>query len=140
MVSEKLLDLMDKAIAMEMQVSIQYMWQHIQWGGIDHYSVHKQFKKIAIQEMIHAEEIAERLFYLGKKPTTQPSEINVGNSLKEMIQNDERAEKETIDLYKSIISLAQKEKDSTTEFLFKKILRDEEDHHDFFVSLSEDWV
>lgn len=30
-VSKALLDLLNKAIAREIQVSIQYMWQHVQW-------------------------------------------------------------------------------------------------------------
>ena len=31
MTSKELLEMLNKAIAMEMQVSIQYMWQHVQW-------------------------------------------------------------------------------------------------------------
>jgi len=33
-VSDKLKDLLNKAIAREIQVSIQYMWQHIQVVGV----------------------------------------------------------------------------------------------------------
>ncbi|MCS7114374.1 MAG: ferritin, partial [Nitrososphaerota archaeon] len=34
MVSKKLLDMLNDAIARELQVSIQYMWQHVQWSGV----------------------------------------------------------------------------------------------------------
>ena len=61
MASEKLKDMLNMAIARELQVSIQYMWQHVQWLGVDHYSVSDKFREIAIEEMKHAEKIAERL-------------------------------------------------------------------------------
>ena len=32
--SKELLDLLNKAIARELQVSIQYMWQHVLWRGL----------------------------------------------------------------------------------------------------------
>jgi len=68
MASKMLLGLLNQSIAMEMQVSIQYMWQHVQWSGATHFAVKDELKKIAIEEMKHAEEIAERLFYLGGIP------------------------------------------------------------------------
>ena len=79
MASAKLLEIINKAIARELQVPIQYMRQHVQWKGIEHFAVHDQFKNIAVSEMKHAEKIAERLWYLGAKPTTKPEPINVGD-------------------------------------------------------------
>jgi bacterioferritin len=88
--------------------------------------------------MKHAEKIAERLYYLGSIPTTKPSPIVVGTSLKEMIEKDIQDELNAITLYKEIIAMATKESDVTTAFLFKEILEDEEDHHDTFTTLMED--
>jgi bacterioferritin len=130
--------MLNKAIAREIQVAIQYMWQHVQWVGVKGFAVHDEFQKIAVVEMKHAEAIAERLFYLGGIPTTKPAEINVGKSLKEMIQADVKAEEEAIILYKTIVNLARKEKDETTKFLFLDILKDEEEHHDTFTTLLEE--
>ena len=133
-----MLEMLNKAIAREIQVSIQYMWQHVQWVGVKGFAVHDEFKNIAVAEMKHAEAIAERLFYLGGIPTTKPSEIHVGEDLKQMIHVDVKAEEEAITMYKAIINLARKEKDETTKFLFLDILKDEEDHHDTFTSLLEE--
>ena len=130
MVSEELKELLNKAIAREIQVSIQYMWQHILWRGVDGFAVKDEFKKIAIAEMKHAEMIAERLAYLGGEPTTKPDPIFVGKNLKEMLENDKKAEE-------GAIELAQKEGDTTTARLFRKILEDEEEHHDVFTGLLE---
>jgi bacterioferritin len=136
--SEKLLEMLNDAIAREIQVSIQYMWQHVQWGGVKGFAVQDELKKIAIVEMGHAESIAERLFYLGGIPTTKPAEIFVGKTLKEMIQRDITDEENAIALYKKIIDQAREEKDETTAFLFQKILQDEEEHHDTFTTLFEE--
>ncbi len=138
MASKKLFDMMNKGISQELQVSIQYLWQHVQWSGVKGYTVNDVLKKTAITEMKHAEKIAERLYYLGEKPTTTPAKIFVGDSLKEMIDNDRKAEEATIKLYKDIIRLAEDEGDVTTAHLFRGILEDEEEHHDLFTTLLEE--
>lgn len=135
-VSDELLALMNRAIAREMQVSIQYMWQHIQWLGVKGFSVRDELKLIAINEMTHAEMIADRLNYLGGVPTTKPDEINVGETLKEMIENNSEAEKEAIALYKQIINKCREEDDVVTRKMFEQILEDEENHLDMF----EGWL
>ncbi len=137
MASNKLLELMNKGIAREIQVSVQYMWQHVQWSGIPHFAIKDELKKTAIAEMKHAEEIAERLFYLGGVPTTKPDPIFVGKTLKEMLTRDLKDEEVAIKLYKQIIELAKKENDTTTARIFRKILHDEEEHHDFFQGVLE---
>ncbi len=138
MTSKKLLDLMNKGIARELQVSIQYMWQHVQWSGVKGFAVHGEFKKIAIVEMKHAEKIAERLFYLGGKPTTKPDDIRVGNNLREMIDADIQSEDFAVRFYKDIIKAAESEGDVTTAHLFRKILEEEEEHLDIFTTLQEE--
>jgi bacterioferritin len=137
-VSKVFLGKLNDAIARELQVAIQYMWQHVQWGGVKGFAVHDELKKIGIAEMKHAEAIAERLFYLGGIPTSKPTPIFVGTTLKEMIKQDIKDEANAITLYKKIIEAARTEGDVTTGFLFKQILEEEEDHHDTFTTLLED--
>jgi len=138
MVSKELLEMLNKAIARELQVSIQYMWQHVQWSGVKGFAVQEELKKIAIQEMKHAETIAERLFYLGGTPTTKPEPIFVGTTLKEMITRDAKDEENAISMYKAINEMALKEGDVTTARIFREILEEEEEHHDTFTTLLED--
>jgi bacterioferritin len=137
-VSEQLKEMLNKAIAREIQVSVQYMWQHIQVVGVKGVAVQDKFKQTAIAEMKHAEKIAERLWYLGGTPTTKPDPILVGGSLKEFLENDTKAEEEAITMYKAIIGMAQKEGDVTTAFIFKEILESEEEHHDLFTTMLEE--
>ena len=136
--SEKLREMLNNAIAREIQVSIQYIWQHVQVMGVKAVAVQDKFKSTAIAEMKHAEKIAERLWYLGGTPTTKPSPIVVGKNLKEFLEEDTKAEVEAIQMYKQIIELATKEGDVTTAFIFKEILEDEEEHHDLFTTMLEE--
>lgn len=137
-VSKTLLNKLNDAIAREMQVSIQYMWQHVMWSGVKGFAVHSEFKSIAVAEMKHAEAIAERLYYLGGIPTTKPTPIFVGTTLKEMVKQNIKDEEGAIELYKEIVEIARKECDETTNRLFREILQQEEDHHDTFTTLMED--
>lgn len=138
LVSDKLREMLNDAIAREIAVSIQYMWQHVQVVGVKGVAVQDQFKQTAIAEMKHAEKIAERLWYLEGVPTIKPAPILVGESLSEFLNLDVKAEEEAVVLYKKIIEQAQKEADVTTAFIFKEILEDEEEHHDLFTTMFEE--
>ena len=135
--SAELLDLLNRAIARELQVSVQYMWQHVLWSGVQGHAVKDEFKAIGITEMKHAEAIAERLAYLGGTPTTKPEPIFVGATLREMLERDVADEEGALVLYRAILAKAGDEDDVVTQQLFRSILGDEEEHHDTFSSLLE---
>jgi bacterioferritin len=135
MASKKLLEMLNEAIAMELQVAIQYMWQHVLATGVDSAAVAGIFEDFAITEMKHAEAIAERLAYIEGTPTTKPAPIFVGGNLKEMLQTDVKAEQGAIVLYRKIIKVADGEGDVTTRRLIEDILGDEEGHHDMFTNI-----
>ncbi|MBN1402687.1 MAG: ferritin [Anaerolineae bacterium] len=154
--SHRLMGLLNQAIARELQVSIQYMFQHsigsgqtaaasgrtpsarrakfvashspIFWPGAT-------LRKVAIAEMRHAEAIVERVVHMGGEPTTQPGPITIGETAEEMLQNDREQEQEAIALYRQIIGVAQEEQDETTLMLFQRILSEEESHHRIFSEL-----
>ncbi|MBU4076488.1 MAG: ferritin [Euryarchaeota archaeon] len=134
-VTKKLLELLNQAIAREIGVSVQYMWQHVMAMGIKSPEIKDIFEDIAVEEMKHAEKIADRLFYLGGTPTTKPTPIKVGGSLKEMIEDDLKAEDEALELYAEIIKVAESEGDSTTRLLFEEIMMNEEEHKHTFTIL-----
>jgi bacterioferritin len=154
--SSKLLNLLNKAIARELQVSIQYMIQHSIGASREASAPGKTLsakrhkfvashspvwlpgstlKKIAITEMRHAEAIVERVAVLGGEPTTQPDPIAIGETIEQMLEIDKEQEREAIQLYGQIIDLAESEHDDVTNNLFRQILSDEEEHHRVFSNL-----
>lgn len=137
-ISDELRNMLNDAIARELSVSISYMWQHVLLTGVRGFAVKDEIKKIAIVEMKHAEDIAERLVYLGGKPTSQPTPIRVGEKLDEMMRIDAEQETGAIELYRRIIDKAEQEGDKVTAALFRDILAQEEEHHDTFTGLLEE--
>jgi bacterioferritin len=151
-----LTSLLNQAIARELQVSIQYMFQHSLGGGLEppasrktqagkrhnfvatkrpYYLPGDSLKKIAITEMRHAEAIAERVVQLGGEPTTHPNPITLGETVEEMLELDREQEGGAIQLYGQIIEVAEREGDEATRSLFQRILADEEKHHQTFADL-----
>ncbi|MBF0537469.1 MAG: ferritin-like domain-containing protein [Nitrospirae bacterium] len=136
MASKELMDMLNQAIAREIKVSIQYIFQHIMIKGKRAKFIGAELRAISIAEMMHAEKIAERLHYLGKTPTTMPDTApDIEGTDQEMLQKDINEELAAIDLYRRIISLANQEGDSTTRILFEQILAEEETHHQTFTTL-----
>jgi len=72
MASKKLMELLNKGIARQLLVSIQYMWQNVLTKGVESVAVENIFREIAIAEMKHADAIAEGLAYLDGTPTSKP--------------------------------------------------------------------
>jgi bacterioferritin len=111
------------------------MWHHIMVKGMNSASLMEVFEDVAMDEMKHAEKIAERLFYFDVNPTIKPNPIAVGGTPEQMLKADVKAEEEAITLYKDIIKQSASEGDDTTRLLFEEILSQEEDHHDTFTTL-----
>ncbi len=127
--------MLNRALARELQVCIQYMWHHVMVTGPYADELSNAFRTVALQEMLHAEMIAERIDYLDGVPTTVPAEIKLGKDGTEMLKLDKEAEEEAIKMYREIIEMAEAEKDYTTKRLFEQILADEENHHNTFKTL-----
>ena len=126
--SKKLLDALNEDLAYELAALTQYMWHHVMGRGLEFPAIADMFKQLSIEEMKHAEALAERIDLLGGAPTTQPKAIKVGGTLKKMLQDNLGGEYVAIDLYTKHIALADKEKDIVTRRLLESILGDEQRH------------
>ena len=90
------ISLLNQAVSREIQVSIQYLLQHTKMEKLirkvipenilldktTYDAVGKFLKEIAIEEMKHAADIMERIYYLGGSATTKGGKPVIGNSLK----------------------------------------------------------
>ena len=128
MADQRILDILNKSIARELQVSIQYMWHHVMAVGLPSPAIKEVFKDVAIEEMKHLEAFAERLDQLGGVPTTTPSPVIKGGDLRKMIADDVVEEQEAVDLYREGIKLSVEIDDPVTRRLFEDILAVEEGH------------
>ena len=71
---EKVITVLNRARAMELQAIIQYMNQHYGLDDMDYGDMAAKIKLIALDEMRHAEMFAERVKELGGEPVAAPAE------------------------------------------------------------------
>jgi bacterioferritin len=135
-------DLLNQAVAREIQVSIQYMLQHAKMEKLirkiipenilldktTYEAVGKFLREIAVQEMKHAAAVMERIYYLGGSATTKSGKPIIGNTLSEFAKNGVKAEEEALTMYRKIIEAAGNIGDWETRELFEKIYGEEEQH------------
>ena len=70
----KVIEVLNKARAMELTAISQYMNQHYNLDDMDYGELAGKLKLIAIDEMRHAEAFAERVKELGGEPTSEPDD------------------------------------------------------------------
>ena len=128
--SKKIIDALNMDRAFELDAIVQYMGHHYEAEGLESPAVIEIFKKTSIDEMKHAEMLAEKIVYLGGVPVQKPTEVIRGGELKKMIKDDLAAENGAIKRYKEHIKLCEKEGDPATRLMLEQILSDEEDHAD----------
>jgi bacterioferritin len=141
-ISPDYIDLLNKAVEREIQVSLQYILQHAKMEKLvrrtipenilldktTYDAVGKFLREISIKEMKHAAAIMERIYYLGGQATTKSGKVIVGDSISEFSKLDVKAEEEALVLYRQIIDTSGKMGDWETRELFEKIYGEEEGH------------
>lgn len=86
----------------------------------------------SIEEMKHADELINRILFLGGIPNLQEvAKLHIGENVKEILECDLKIEVEGVKAYKEAIAYAREVHDYVSEDLFKKILADEEGHVDY---------
>lgn len=128
----KIIDALNKVLEMEIGAILQYLHHHWTGEGIDSPSILPLFEKTAMDEMKHAERVAERINFLEGDPSTKPAPVKKGGDLKKMMQDDLDGEYGAIAFYKTVIRLAADEGDSTTRLMMEEITAQEEGHADLW--------
>jgi bacterioferritin len=92
----------------------------------------KYLKKVSIVEMKHAERLIEHILFLEGTPNmTGPTQIKVGKTVKEQLENDLKSELTAIKSYNDAVKLSRAEGDNGSAEIFTANLRDEEFHTDW---------
>lgn len=126
--NREIVDALNKDLSDELAAIVQYMWHHVMGTGMDSAAVTAQMRVTSLDEMRHAEMLAERIDYLGGVPTATLSKVFMGGALQKMIEDDLAGENGAIAQYKEHIKLCQELGDPTTRLMLENILSDEERH------------
>ncbi len=86
----------------------------------------------SIDEMKHADQLIERILFLEGLPNVQDlDKVLIGETVKEILECDLKAEQRAHPLYKEGIAYCESVKDYVSRDLFASILASEEEHIDF---------
>jgi len=129
----KVIDLLNKAVAEELYAINQYMYFHFHCDDQGYDILAALFKKIAIDEMKHLEEFAERILFLkGEVNMIPSSDVKKITNVKEMLELSRKLENEAMEDYNKMAIECANNNDAVTKTIFEEIIKEEEKHFDQF--------
>jgi bacterioferritin len=130
---KKVIEVLNKARAMELEAIYQYMNQHYNLDDKDYGELAAKIKLIAIDEMRHAEMFAERIKELGGEPVTEHGgKIVKGQPADKIFSYDTVLEDDTIDAYNQFLLVCRDNGDSGSVKIFEQIIDEEQIHFNYF--------
>lgn len=127
----KVIDFLNEVLKGELTAINQY-WLH--YRLFDHWGVKKlaEFERHeSIDEMKHADMLAERILFLDGLPNFQLlGRLRIGETVEEALKADLELEYEAVALLRDAIEHCEKVRDYGSRDLFQRILDSEEEHVD----------
>ncbi|MBM0169995.1 bacterioferritin [Altererythrobacter sp. C41] len=126
------IEFLNKALTNELTAINQY-WLHYRvlkdWG-VDRLAEYERHE--SIDEMKHADVLAERILFLDGLPNFQAiHKLKVGETVEEILKADLAMEQEAIPLLRDAIEHCETVRDYVSREIFERILESEEGHVDF---------
>ncbi|AGH48857.1 MULTISPECIES: bacterioferritin [Sphingomonadales] len=127
----KVIDYLNEVLKNELTAINQYF---LHYRMLEHWGVTKLAKfeyGESIDEMKHADKLAERIFFLDGLPNFQLlGRLKIGETVEEILKADLALENEAIPLLRDAIAHCETVRDYVTRDLLRDILDSEEDHVD----------
>jgi bacterioferritin len=126
---QKSIDLLNKAVADELTAVHQYMYFHFHCDDQGYDLLASLFRKTAIEEMMHIEQLAERILFLGGDVEMIASdEVKKVHDVKEMLEIATKMEESSANDYNLWANECSANADSGSKKLFESLVDDEERH------------
>ena len=130
--SEKVIGALNKTLQEEFTALSQYFIHAEMCQNWKYDALSSHLKKVSIVEMKHAEKLIEHILFLEGTPNmTGPTQIQVGKTVQDQLENDLKSELDAVKSYNDAVKLARAEGDNGSAELFTANLRDEEEHIDW---------
>ncbi len=127
----KSIQLLNQAVADELQAVHQYMYFHFHLADQGFGPLSMLFKQIAIQEMGHVELLAERILFLKGDVEMEPAgSVEKIGEAEAMLEKAMAMEEDGIHSYNRAAMECAANADSASKQLFEQLVRDEEMHFD----------
>lgn len=130
--NDKVIAVLNQLLADELTAISQYMVHSEMCDNWGYDKLHKAIEHQAVDEMHHAEWLIRRILFLEGVPVVSKlNPIRIGQTVLEIVSNDQEDELRAIRSYNSAIGLAHEVADQASAELLTKILTMEEAHVDW---------
>lgn len=127
----KVIDYLNEVLKNELTAINQYF---LHYRMLDHWGIEKLAKfeyEESIDEMKHADQVAERILFLDGLPNFQLlGRLKIGETVEEVLKADLELEYEALPVLKDAIAHCETVRDYVSRDLFQSILESEEEHVD----------
>lgn len=127
----KVIDYLNEVLKNELTAINQYF---LHYRMLDHWGIEKLAKfeyEESIDEMKHADKVAERILFLDGLPNFQLlGRLKIGETVEEVLKADLELEYEALPVLKDAIAHCETVRDYVSRDLFQLILESEEEHVD----------
>ena len=129
---DQLIETLNHLLADELTAISQYMVHSEMCDNWGYDKLHKAMEKQAHDEMHHAEWLIRRILFLEGTPVVSSlNPMRIGQTVSEMVTNDQAAEASAVGAYNDAITLCHNVADQATADLLGNILLMEEGHADW---------
>ncbi len=131
--ARKSIDLLNEAVADELQAVHQYMYWHFHLDDQGFAPLAAMFKRIAIMEMGHVERLADRILFLkGDVKMEVAAPVTPITEAQKILAKAAEMEQDGVSSYNKAALLCSQNADSASKQLFEALVNDEEMHFDEF--------
>lgn len=131
--SEKSIELLNRAVADELHAVHQYMYFHFHLDDQGYDLLSNMFKRIAIQEMEHVERLAERILFLkGAVKMEVAGEVKPVHEVAAMLEMARAMEEQSAKDYNAWANECAANNDAVSKKIFEELVSDEEGHYGLF--------
>ena len=127
----KVIDYLNEVLKNELTAITQYL---LHYRMLNHWGIEKLAKfeyEESIDEMKHADKVAERILFLDGLPNFQLlGRLKIGETVEEILKSDLELEYEALPVLKDAIAYSETVRDFVSRDLFQSILESEEEHVD----------
>ena len=133
MKKDKSIELLNKSVADELSAVHQYMYFHFRCDDMGYDLLSNMFRRTAIEEMMHVEQLAERILFLKGEVEMAPSQsVEKIHDVTQMLELAARMETGSVEDYNNWANQCAANADSVSKKLFENLVAQEETHLDMF--------
>lgn len=130
---KKVVEVLNKARSMELFAIALYMQQHYRLDDDNYTVLASNMRKIAIDEMKHAEAFAERIRDIGGIPTQDhAAKAALDQDVYTIYPEDSDIEMDTLEKYNEFAKTCRDNDDVVSMRIFERIIEEEQAHYNYF--------